>query len=255
MALLDNLIAAWELNEAADTNAIDSHGANDLTDTNGVDSGTGLVHATVRDFDSGIPHYFTLADNTDLSTGDIDFTLEAWVNLETLVNAVVVAKYTTDGNQREYMLYYNHDDHSPNARFSFIVSADGGATTNVVDATTFGAPSTATWYHLVAWHDAANNQLGIAVNAGTADTVSHSTGVFNGTSPFRIGTLFTTIALYMMNGRIGPVRMWKGRVLTAQERTDLYNGGAGLKYEDFDGGGGPAGPPTPTFTRRRIYCH
>jgi hypothetical protein len=40
------------------------------------------------------------------------------------------------------------------------------------------------------------------------------------------------------SGRIGPVAMWKsapggGGVLTAAQRTALWNGGAGLAYADF----------------------
>ncbi len=41
-----------------------------------------------------------------------------------------------------------------------------------------------------------------------------------------------------MDGRIGPTMFWKsaaggGGVLTAAQRTALYNGGAGLRYDQL----------------------
>ncbi len=228
MALTDNLISYYDCEEASG-NLIDIHGANDLTDTNTVGTAAGKV-GNARDFEKDNSEYFLHTDNTDLSTGDIDWTFACWVNAETLLSFPVIANKGWSGSAgaREWVLYFND---SPN-RFEFIVENSSSGTTTV-NANNLGAPSTATWYHIVIWHDASANQIGIAVNAGTADTAAHTTGVRDSAGDFRIGAS-PSQSLYW-DGLIDEAGFWK-RVLTSQERTDLYNGGAGLAYADFGGG-------------------
>lgn len=231
MSLLTSLISAWELNEASG-NAVDSHGSNTLTETSGTigaSTGPGGSGGS-RDFEQGDTEYFTIADNTDLSTGDIDFTIEAWVNAESLTsNPVIASKGWTssiDANA-EWALFYSN----ATSRFRFDKAASTTAV-NVV-ANNFGAPSTGTWYHILAWHDAANNQIGICVNDGTPNTTSTSTGVNDGNRAFVIGASILQ-SLYW-DGLISKVRFWK-RILTSGERTQLYNSGSGLAYSSFGGG-------------------
>ena len=81
----------------------------------------------------------------------------------------------------------------------------------------------------MAWHDAASNTTNIQVNDGTVDSVSHSGGVYNGTADFALGALFIGTPSYHFDGLVDEVGFWK-RVLTSQERTDLYNSGSGLEY-------------------------
>lgn len=233
MALIDDLVSSWELDEASG-NALDSHGSSPLTETGGtIGTGTGLVYSTARDFESADTECFERADSAALSTGDIDFTIEAWVNAETLSgDHQIVTKDARAGNI-EYAL---KSEPSQSQQFRLYVSSDGGFGGFVgVVATNFGPPSTGTWYQVIAWHDAANNEIGIAVNAGTANTQAHSGGVLDANSPFRIGALGNDTEYW--DGLIGPVRFWK-RVLSSAERTELYNGGAGRDYAYISGGGG-----------------
>ena len=104
-----------------------------------------------------------------------------------------------------------------------------------LDATTFGAPAITTWYHVMAWHDSVANVIGISVN-NTPDTLAHATGVFDGGSSTLMGALVTTV--YRMSGRLDEIAFWKsaaggGGVLTAAQRTALYNSGAGLTSAQF----------------------
>lgn len=234
MALKDNLISVWELSEASG-NAIDAHSTNDLTETGGTIASAAGPSALdgSRDFEAGDTEHFELADNADLSVGDIDFTVAAWVNSESLYdsNRNIIAKWNFTSNNREYILAYTNSS----GRFTFRVSSNGtsgGAST--ATANNLGAPSASTWYHIVAWHDATNNQIGIAVNAGTADTTAHATGVFNGTSPFQIGV---DEASDYWDGLIAQAALWK-RVISSAERTELYAAGAGLPYADWDAAAG-----------------
>lgn len=220
-----SLIAYYGMEEAS-SNAIDSHGSSDLTST-GTDPGstTGKV-GNCRDFTGG---HFDHVDSAALSVGDIDFTLSIWVNLDTKTTyRMFIAKWLTAGNQLEYLLYYDQ----PADRFILAVSPDGTAgAASSVSANNLGSPSTGVWYHIIAWHDSVNNLIGIEVNDGTANTTSHSTGVFNGSVGFKIGSYQDTTGLEM-DGKIDEVGFWK-RMLTVSERTDLYNSGNGRAYSYF----------------------
>ncbi len=86
MALTTNLISYWELKEASG-NATDSHGGYTLTETSGtIDAGAGPGSGNKgsRDFEAADTEYFVRGDNPDLSVGDIDFTICAWVNPEAI---------------------------------------------------------------------------------------------------------------------------------------------------------------------------
>ncbi|RPJ40149.1 MAG: hypothetical protein EHM35_00660 [Planctomycetaceae bacterium] len=230
--LLTNLIAYWPGNEA-NGNAQDAHtNALHLTDTNTVTSAAGIVYAGARQYTrANLESHVRAGDDALLSTGDVDFTLAAWVNADGLADYPTIASRWGVAPNLEYrLIYYN----VPN-RFQFYVSNNGTAT-NVVSADNLGIPAIATWYLLVAWHDSVANTINIQVNNGVANSVAHATGVYDSASPFRIATYVpgVTIALHW-NGRIGPTAFWKsaaggGGVLTATQRTALYNGGLGLAY-------------------------
>lgn len=230
MSLLTNLIASYELNEAS-SNALDSHGGLTATETSGTigaSTGPGGVGGS-RDFERDETEYFAIADSADLSMGDIDFTVEAWCNLESKPAGEmdIISKYETVGNQREYRIRWDHifDE------FQFLVSSNG-ADTSVTIARWNPAPSLATWYQIIAWHDSTANQTAITVNDGTPETKAHTGGVFDGTSPFHIGSLGRAAPTFYFDGLIAKVRLWK-RLLTSDERTQLYNAGAGLAYSSF----------------------
>jgi hypothetical protein len=237
VSLLTNLVSYWKLDEASG-DALDSHSTNHLTETSGtIGSTTGKI-GNCRDFELGDTEYFTIADSAALSTGDIDFTLACWVNLESKTASqrqTLISKYNTTGNQREYWLTYNPQTAPGTSNpFGFTISATGSSTVVIRESTTFGTPSTGTWYFVVAWHDSVANTVNIQVNNGTVDSTSHSGGVFDGTSPFVLGARETVDNL---DGLLDEVGFWK-RVLTSDERTALYNGGNGLAYP-FATGSGP----------------
>jgi hypothetical protein len=237
VSLLTDLVSSWELSEASGS-ALDSHSTNTLTDVTGVGSGTGLVYGTARDLERSNADRFTRASNSSLEVGDIDFTLESWVNLESLSRGTIVTK--SDGSNGSYFLVYE----TATSRFRLqMCGASGFGSLTNLDASTFGAISTGTWYHVIAWHDSVNNEIGISVN-DVADTTAHSTGAFeDGVTALTIGSNAFGDAF---DGRISPVRFWK-RVLTSGERTQLYNGGAGLTYAGLT-------PASGNRRRRVLLC-
>ncbi len=209
-----SLICYWKLDETSGTR-VDSEptgSAQNLTDNGTVTSNTGII-GNAGQFTAANNEYLSHADSADLSVGNIDFTLAAWVYMDTKPSET----YIVSKGASEYYLRYLGGGTD---RFQFVV--EGGFT---VSANNLGSPSTSTWYFIVAWHDSVNDQLGISVNDGTPNTVSYSSGVTDTTDVFNIGTVLNLTSVDW-NGRIDEVGFWK-KVLSAAERTELYNAGAG----------------------------
>lgn len=213
-SLLTDLIAFWKLEEASGTR-YDSVGNNDLSDNNTVTQAAGKVGYAAQ-FTGVNIEWLSITDNTDLSTGDIDFTFALWVYFITGGTKGVLGK--DNGTDREYGIWLS------NNVVEFYVFDSGG---NYVPqlASTFGALSTDTWYFIATWHDSVTNTINIQINNGTVDTRSHTLGVRDQAADFRIGRQADTY----MDGYIDAVGFWK-RVLTADERTALFNSGSGVEY-------------------------
>lgn len=225
--LITALTASWELQEAANTNATDSKNGHTGTQTGG-NIGTGLGPADVnaaRDFNAGLSQYFSAADHANLDTGDIDFCVESWVRLDSVTGSRgFVVKEGAAGN-RDYGLVFN----GASERFNFRVSNDGTAQV-VIPANVLGLPVINTWYHLIGCHDSVGNQLTLYVNDVTQTAVAHTTGVFIGTSAVHLGAIN---AANFFDGRKAYSRLYKNLIISAADRTWLYNAGTGRTYAEI----------------------
>lgn len=213
--------AYWKLDEASGS-ATDSIGSETLTDNNTVTSAAGK-QGTARQFTAANSESLSHADDATLSVPSGSLTFAAWVYANSYggVSKVIISKDDGGGN-REYDLYY----HGAQNKFSFIVW-DSGGTPYEVFASTLGAPSTATWYFVVAWYDVALQTLNLQVNNGGVDTTTSVPSTRDQAAPFALGAM-SSGALFW-DGRIDEVGLWK-QVLTSGDRTDLYNSGAGVTY-------------------------
>lgn len=226
MALTSNLISWWKLDEATSATRADSvvASANDLADNNNVVQADGILGKCAF-FDS--TNWLSKTSNASLQTGDIDFTIIAWVWLTRLTpdgdRATIISKYATD---EEYQLAATTN--GTDYQFRWKVTANGADET-IVYASTFGNFAIETWYMLIAEHDSTNNVIKISVNNGTADSVAHAGGVYIGTNSLEVGMNGYGGGGYPWYGNIGPVGFWK-RLLTAPEKASLYNSGAGFDY-------------------------
>lgn len=219
-----SLISWWSLDEESGTRN-DSHGTNHLTDVNTVLYAAGK-QGNAADFEVSNFEYLTIASNATLQMGDIDFTIAFWMNLESTGSRTFVSKYDTAAGKREYLVLFEGGE------LRFGVSADGNA---VVTLDWGPTPSLATWYFVVAWHDATANTINIQVNDGTPTSAAHSTGLSTGTGTFMLGALSlsgTPYTVYMHDGLLDEVSIWK-RVLTDEERTWLFNSGDGRAYSEL----------------------
>jgi len=233
VALYIDLRLYYALDEASG-DALDSYGfAEHLTETSGTIAATTGKVAGCRDFELGDTEYFTGASSLRNHFEDLDWTIAAWVNLESIATSqYLVSKWNTTGNQRSYGLIYN----TGTTNFEVLASSAGtSATTTTLPASTFGTPSTGVWYFIVARYDATGDQLAISVNAGTVDTASHSGGVFDSTAAFRLGARGD--GTLNLDGLLDEVGIWLRRLSDA-EVTELYNSGSGRDYAYIISGGG-----------------
>lgn len=233
--LLTSLSAYWGMNEASDGSGNvtreDSHGTADLTDNNSTPAGAGII-SNGCDFESSNTEYLSSTDNAVLSVGSgVSFSFSCWVKLESKAVSpaynMIVNKIGASTTTNEYSLSYRGSVD----RFQWSVGRDGDAgTLDTVNADNLGSPSTGTWYHIVAWYDVAGDVIGIAVNAGTANTAAKTIDPPDGTATFYIGRASSG---QYFDGIIDEVGMWK-RALSNSDRTALYNSGSGLAYSSFD---------------------
>jgi hypothetical protein len=204
--LLDGLVAYWKLDEESDGAApvtrMDSVGVNHLTDVGNTASRLGVIGNGVRINGTG-GNYLTIDDNAALSMGDVDFALSAWVWFEYTPsgNKTILSKWSP---KTEYWLTYRGSA----SRFQLVVSSDGTNVTGTVSANSLGVPVLGVLYHIIAWHDSVNNKLGIRVNNGPIDEVDYAGGVYNGTSPFRIGAIAGASG-DVFDGLIDEIGVWK----------------------------------------------
>ncbi|MDA2916757.1 LamG domain-containing protein [Nitrospinae bacterium AH_259_B05_G02_I21] len=220
---LTNLKGHWRLNEASGTR-VDAHSTNDLTDNNTVTQAAGKI-GNAAQFTRANSEYLSRADNADLSLGaDQDFTITAWVYLDIkTVNLSVIAKRAGGANTVEYQIKY---ETTPDR---LMLKISDGASNQTENADNFGAVSTGAWIFVVAWHDATADTINIQVNNGTVDSAAWANGTQDTGNAFLIGAENSPSPENHWDGRIDSPSFFK-RVLTAQERTDLWSGGNGIDY-------------------------
>lgn len=224
MAITDNLISFWEMEEASGSRA-DSviATANDLTDVNTVTQAAGKV-GNAASLASGTAERLTHTSNASLQTGEIDFTVAGWVFLNQVdTDHTLVSKYAA--SNYEYIVHILTTN-----RLRFVTNRADGADDTVIYPTT--TLSISTWYFFVAWFDNVNGLGWLQINNGTAESSGSSVYAHTaGTADFIIGGRGDSGGFYL-NGRIDQVGFWK-RVLTTDERTWLYNSGNGRSYAEM----------------------
>jgi hypothetical protein len=163
--------------------------------------------------------FFNIADNADLSFNGTDFTVAAFVKLDSLATTQTIMSKRADATTVEFTLVYN----SGANRFQFAVHNGIGFT--IVAADNFGAPSIGVWYSVVARCNLVAQKVYIQVNNGTPNELAFTSSIPSTNSNFRMGAQKSGASVdFFWNGLIDSAVVWK-RVLTASERTAYHNGG------------------------------
>lgn len=219
--LKDNLIGVW-CEGASPLTDLHTNGLT-MTDNNTVTTVAGKV-GTAGDFERNLTEFLSRADEALLSTGNIDFTVAAWVQVETTGTRHIGSK------GQEYAFKIEGLDAA--CRFIF------GIANGVVEVTanTFGAPALLTWYYAQAQHDAVNNLLRIRVNNGAWNQITTGATVpVDAAVDFQIGALG---GIANWDGLINQFAFWKAKKSDA-DLNEIYNAGSGLAFSAWDLSAGP----------------
>ena len=247
------LVAWWKMDEGSGSTVADSSGnGNTLTLASGsaapswvagvtftqrtLASTRPLISQSVNNyaanFVAGSSQFLNISDNTTLSMGSgVRMAFWGWfimTNLPSKSGATMnlLAKWNTSGNQREYRLIVTTAD-----QLRFDVSADGIASTTV---TRTGALTLNTPYFVVCWYDGTN--INISLNNGSTTSAAFSADIFDGTAQFRLGA---QQGGEFLSGRMQSWGIAKStsitNLLSAADRTTIYNAGKTLKHADIAG--------------------
>jgi Concanavalin A-like lectin/glucanases superfamily len=209
-SLLTGLTAYWPMNETGNNNRVDSVGGLVLAPTGTMSHDTGKKSNAAKF--SGTS-YLSTASNAALNFSGA-FTIAFWLYQPTLTDSYPVAKAASGFGSYAYIVSHL----IPNTRF-YINSGLRASGTAVM--------SSVTWYLVVAVYTGSaaaiylNNTLDVSTayssNGGTStDSLTIGAGPA-GASPVGANTLIDELGFW-------------SRALTSDERTALYNGGAGVTY-------------------------
>lgn len=227
MALSDDLVSYWPLDEASGTRA-DSHGSNDLGDVGSVGSGTGLISDCAVFAGGNELSIACGAPGTALRPDDADpFTVVFWARLAVGAASQLVAAQKSNFSS-DWAVHWH------SAVGWFAAFSDGS---NFILG---GAADAGNW-HMLAFRWFGDGTADLSRDAGTPVSGAAAT-----MSP---NTLANQRFVLGSEGSIDldEVGFWVGRALSDADVLSLYNAGAGLSYSAITGGGGGA-------TRKRVHC-
>jgi hypothetical protein len=165
-----------------------------------------------------------IADNPDLSTGRVGFTVAGWIYIASkgiTGGGVLAGKGGGEGGPNmEYAL-----SHEFTTFDRFVFQVGNGTNSILAIANSFGSPATNTWHFVVGWCDGSN--LYIQVNNGAINQTAFTGVPLDDNHNFTIGCHDNFSGC--LKGRVDEVGFWK-RALTAEERATLYNKGYGCTY-------------------------
>ncbi|KKT20933.1 MAG: LamG domain protein jellyroll fold domain protein [Parcubacteria group bacterium GW2011_GWB1_43_8] len=151
----------------------------------------------------GTGDYLTMPDSEDWNFGSGDFTMEAWIYLNSLPSS-------------QYSIFENETDATGQHRLN--IQSDGSIFANIPPNSFISASAefvAGRWYHVVYVRKGNNINIyknGVSVaNGTTAVAVSNYTGLFS------IGREVAAGSSYDFNGKIDGVRIIKGRALSPEE--------------------------------------
>lgn len=223
--LLNNLVAFWEFEESSGTRN-DSKGANHLTTITGTLTRVSGMHGGyAMHMASGAE--VSRADTADLSIGNTDsFTITFWVKPATGSIAdgndnYIVAKDSGSAGSYNVVLKTNY-------RLSFLIFSSNWGAVDVANTANNSIVENA-WQFCACWFDAAAGKIYAQVNNGTIAEATKAATYTDNSDLFILGSASADFGFV---GDLDDMGFWR-RALSADDRTALYNAGAGLPYASF----------------------
>lgn len=222
-----NLVFSYECQESSG-NMLDDHDGHTATanGTPGTATGPGGSNAA-RSFTKANGDYCSVSDHADFAIGNNVFAIDFWIYPTSNTNVESLGKWSS--GQEEWVFFKNGSNEG-----IYWQRRDQYGETKALQVP--GTIALNTWRHIFVCWD--GDSINYALNAGTlTDGVgTTSAGMVNGTGPIQFGSLGNSTAAF--DGRLAYIRLWNNYIPSAAERTELHNGGIGLPYASFGGGGG-----------------
>lgn len=215
MALIDNLVSYWKMDETSGSRA-DAHGTMTLTDNNTVGNTTGII-SNAAVFVHTNDKFLSHADDVDLDVGTGDFSFSFWFKLSTTTlqgTENVIRKWSPG-----YALFFK----ATNRQIQFFTN--DGSTASVISDNNAIPNEATTWHHCVVTRTGATGKIYVDDVDVTASGTTRS-GNLDGAATFYLGS---NGANEEYNHYMDEVGFWK-KVLSAAEITSLYNSGSGFAY-------------------------
>lgn len=222
MALTDGLVSYWSF----DSNGTDLHGSNDLTLVSSSDIAGHVNNARLFSANTGFANN---TSSTGFPTGTGPVSISFWnrsTSWSTAGNWVFALGDNSNANR--YVLGFL-GGFNPNQIVLYI--GDGTGVTNTGNITT--SVNSTTWTHFVitrngtAWQVYENGSLLASGNFSTNRSASTVNRV-------QIRGNLASGSIPNVAHRYDEFGVWS-KVLSSAEVTELYNGGAGLSYDDLGG--------------------
>lgn len=225
MALTDGISTAWKLNETSDGSGAvtrnDSVGSSHLTDVNTTPSGAGKL-GTAASFAAASNEHLSLASAAGLGIVlTQSFTCSAWFNAANLATARRLCGGMRTVPNRGMRVSIE----------SALIDVDLFDGTTQSRARITATINTGTWYHLIWGWNASDGKAFAYLNNGSINQGAVNTGAAMEAGEFRIGhDPGLPSGTNQFDGLVDDFYIWNARVLTAGERTLLYNAGNGVAY-------------------------
>jgi hypothetical protein len=219
LALTDNIVAYWKLDESSG-NPTDSVGSRTLTNN----SSTSFVAAKINNgasFDGATDYFSRTAETLGIANA---WTVGGWLLFDDLGgNEVILRWRPSAGDANEIRL----GKASTNKPFVTMMHSSGSGT-GYKDYEGTTTLSTATWYHVMATWDGTTLKLYLNGSENTPYTKNTDNSVTM-TDTSRILGFGGWNGVTFHNGDIDEIGYWS-RALSSTEISQLYNGGSGLQY-------------------------
>lgn len=222
--LTTGLQSYWKLDEflGKRSNQVSQLSLNDLN--NNIFSVAG-IRGQAANFISINQGVLYIGNNSSLNIGTGNFSISSWFYTNTLGITQEIVTKRNGLDLIDYQLLVSQSGGVD--KFLFQIGSGPFAIAESVFANSLGAINTSTWYNVIAWHSN-NSHIGISVNLSST-TAPYTLGGTNSTANFHLGAQDTAGNLLNPIGNIDEVGIWN-KVLSTQERIDLFGGGSANTY-------------------------